>query len=138
MHVMSAKRGEKPKELEVFGRQKRATMDREITDHALDFIQRKANKDKPFFVFIPYTQTHTPHDPHPDARGKTGNGNFADILAQTDSYIGDLSIHRCTLLTAKDFVFFGFLTTPGGHDMHEFDTRIFLKRGTVRPERPVR
>ena len=61
MHVMSAKRGEKPKELEVYGRQKRATMDREITDHALDFIQRKANKDKPFFVFIPYTQTHTRH-----------------------------------------------------------------------------
>ena len=31
-HVMSAKRGEKPKELEVYGRAKRTTIDREITD----------------------------------------------------------------------------------------------------------
>ena len=71
MHVMSAKRGEKPKELEVFGRQKRATMDREITDHALDFMQRKAKEDQPFSLFIPYTQTHTPHDPRPDAKSKS-------------------------------------------------------------------
>ena len=90
MHVMSAKRGEKPKELEVYDRQKRATIDREITDHAINFIERKAIKEEPFFVYIPYTQTHTPHDPHPNARGKTGNGDFADILAQTDKYIGDL------------------------------------------------
>ena len=76
MHVMSSKRGEKPKELEVYGRQKRATIDREITDHALDFIQRKAKEDKPFFVFIPYTQTHTPHDPHPDFKGKDTQRRF--------------------------------------------------------------
>ena len=92
MHVMSSRRGESArKELEVFGREKRATIDREITDHALDFIQRKAKEDKPFFVFIPYTQTHTPHDPHPDAKGKTGNGDFADILAQTDTVISVIS-----------------------------------------------
>ena len=50
----------------------------------------KLTKTNHSFVFIPYTQTHTPHDPHPDARGKTGNGDFADILAQTDTYIGEL------------------------------------------------
>jgi len=114
MHVMSSKRGEKPKELEVYGREKRATIDREITDHALDFIRRKANKDKPFFVFIPYTQTHTPHDPHPDARGKTGNGNFADILAQTDSYIGDL-LNAIEELDIKDDTIVIFTSDNGGY-----------------------
>jgi len=89
-------------------------MDREITDHALDFIQRKANKDKPFFVFIPYTQTHTPHDPHPDARGKTGNGDFADILAQTDTYIGEL-LNTIEELGIKDDTIFIFTSDNGGY-----------------------
>ena len=28
--------------------------------------------------------------PHPDYKGKTGNGSFADVLAQTDAYVGEL------------------------------------------------
>jgi arylsulfatase len=114
MHVMSAKRGEPPKEIEVYGRQKRAIIDREITDHAIDFMQRKANKEKPFFVYIPYTQTHTPHDPHPDARGKTGNGDFADILAQTDQYIGDL-LDTIQNLGIKDDTIVIFTSDNGGY-----------------------
>ena len=89
-HVMSAKRGETPKELEVYGREKRKTIDREITDQAIDFIKRKAEGDQPFFTYLAYTQTHEPVDPHPDYYGKTGNGSFADVLAQTDDYVGDL------------------------------------------------
>jgi len=89
-HVMSAERGQKPKELDVYGRAKRTTIDREITDHAIDFIKRKAEAKQPFFAFLPYTQTHEPVDPHPDFKGKTGNGSFADVLAQTDAYMGEL------------------------------------------------
>ena len=114
MHVMSAKRGESPKELEVYGREKRATIDREITDHAIDFMQRKASTEKPFFAYIPYTQTHTPHDPHPEARGKTGNGDFADILAQTDQYIGDL-LDTIESLGIKDDTIVIFTSDNGGY-----------------------
>ena len=89
-HVMSAKRGEKPKELDVYGREKRKTIDREITDQAIDFIKRKAEGEQPFFAYLPYTQTHEPVDPHPDYYGKTGHGSFADVLAQTDDYVGEL------------------------------------------------
>lgn len=88
--IMTAKRGETPKEGAVFDRAKRATLDRDITDHALDFIARKAKAGQPFFAYLPYTQTHEPVDAHPDWRGKTGNGAFADVLAQTDSYVGEL------------------------------------------------
>ena len=89
-HVMSSKRGETPVELDVFDRAKRKTMDREITDQAIDFMRRKADGDQPFFTFLAYTQTHEPVDPHPDYYGKTGNGSFADVLAQTDDYVGEL------------------------------------------------
>ncbi len=88
--VMSSRRAEKPRELEVYDRAKRRVIDREITDKTIDFIQRKAKAGKPFFSFVSYTQTHEPVDPHPDYRGHTGHGDFADVLAQTDDYVGDL------------------------------------------------
>ena len=89
-HVMSAKRGEKPVEGAVYNRAKRATIDREITDQAIDFMTRMSGAGKPFFAYLPYTQTHEPVDPHPDFYGSTGNGSFADVLAQTDVYVGEL------------------------------------------------
>ncbi|MEH6582564.1 MAG: arylsulfatase [Halioglobus sp.] len=89
-HVMTARRGQKPQEQAVYDRAKRATIDREITDHAIDFIKRSAKTRQPFFAYLPYTQTHEPVDAHPDFKGKTGNGSFADVLAQTDAYVGEL------------------------------------------------
>jgi arylsulfatase len=65
-HIMTGKKGQKPQEHEVYDLAKRATIDREITDHAIDFIKRKAKAKKPFFAYLPYTQTHDPADPHPD------------------------------------------------------------------------
>ena len=88
--VMSAKRDEEPEYLEVYNRKKRALIDREITTKALDFIDRNAKFGKPFFAYLPYTQTHEPVDAHPDFKGSTGNGSFADVLAQTDSYVGEI------------------------------------------------
>ena len=113
-HVMSAKRGEKPRELEVYGREKRRTIDREITDQAIDFIKRKAGGGKPFFAYLPYTQTHEPVDPHPDYYGKTGNGSFADVLAQTDAYVGELldTIDKLGLEENTIFIF----TSDNGRD----------------------
>jgi arylsulfatase len=89
-HIMEAKRGEKPKELAIYDSAKRRTIDGDITDRSVDFIKRKAKGDKPFFLYIPYTQTHMPVNAHPDFEGKTGNGKYADILAQIDSYVGKL------------------------------------------------
>lgn len=88
--VMTAKRNQKPEKHELYGRTKRTTIDREITDYAVDFIKRQAKAEQPFFAYLPYTQTHEPVDAHPDFKGTTGNGSFADVLAQTDSYVGEL------------------------------------------------
>jgi len=89
-YVMEAERDQAPRQIEVYDLAKRRTIDREITDHALDFLTRSANQDQPFFMFVPYTQTHMPVDPHPDWEGTTGNGHWGDILAQTDAYVGEL------------------------------------------------
>jgi arylsulfatase len=89
-YVMEAERDQTPRELEVYNSAKRLTIDRDITDRAMDFMRRSSGGDQPFFLFIPYTQTHLPVEPHPDLKGSTGNGHWADVLAQTDSYVGDL------------------------------------------------
>ncbi len=106
-HVMSATRGQKPEELDVYDRAKRTTIDREITDQAIDFIKRKAGAEQPFFAYLPYTQTHEPVDPHPDYNGTTGNGSFADVLAQTDAYVGELldTIDKLGLRENTIFIF---------------------------------
>jgi arylsulfatase A-like enzyme len=110
--IMTSKRNEKPNKNEVYGRAKRATIDREITDHALDFIARKAKTKQPFFAYIPYTQTHEPVDAHPDFKGKTGNGSFADVLAQTDAYVGEL-LAAIDDLGLKDNTIFIFTSDNG-------------------------
>jgi len=111
-HIMEAKRGETPKELEVYDSAKRLTIDREITDRSIDFMKRKAKDDKPFFLFIPYTQTHLPVEPHPDNKGKTGNGHWADVLAQTDAYVGEL-LDTVDDLGIKDNTIFIFTADNG-------------------------
>jgi arylsulfatase len=113
-YVLSSERGEKPKELTVYNRAKRETIDREITDKAIDFIERKAKEKKPFFAYIPYTQTHDPTDPHPDFKGSTGYGNFADVLAQTDAYVGDLLATIDKLGLKKNTIF--IFTSDNGPD----------------------
>ena len=89
-HVMESTRGKRPKQLAVYDSARRATIDREFTDRALDYIERMAKRDKPFFLYIPYTQTHMPVTRHPEYAGKTGNGNYADVLTQLNDYVGDL------------------------------------------------
>jgi len=111
-HIMTAKRGEKPKKHEVYDRKKRQTIDREITDHAIDFITRQARKKQSFFAYLPYTQTHEPVDAHPDFKGKTGNGSFADVLAQTDAYVGEL-LETVDNLGIKDNTIFIFTSDNG-------------------------
>jgi arylsulfatase len=111
-YVMEAVSGEEPKELEVYNSAKRLTIDREITDRSIDFMRRKAEETEPFFLFVPYTQTHLPVEPHPDNKGDTGNGHWADVLAQTDSYVGEL-LDTVDELGIKDNTVFIFTADNG-------------------------
>lgn len=111
-YVMQSKRGQVPEEVTVYDSAKRLTIDAEITDHAVEFIKRRSKKNQPFFVFIPYTQTHMPVSPHPDYKGKTRNGNWADVLKQTDDYIGRL-LQTVESAGVKDNTIFIFTSDNG-------------------------
>tara|TARA_B110000211_G_C14093461_1_gene561062 strand:+ start:16611 stop:18176 length:1566 start_codon:yes stop_codon:yes gene_type:complete len=89
-YVMSSTKGETPNKIRPFRLDYRPFIDKDITDKAIDFIKRKANNKQPFFTFIPYTSTHFPAIPHPDFKGKSGNGQWADMLMQLDYHTGQI------------------------------------------------
>ena len=66
----------------------RARIDSDLTDKAIDYMRRRAATDQPFFLYLAYTATHYPTLPHPKFDGVTGNGPWADLLHQTDQYVG--------------------------------------------------
>ncbi len=88
--VLEALKGEAPKKVRPWNLDYRPLIDADLTEKAIDFMTRKAKDEKPFFLYLPYTATHYPTRPHPDFIGKTGNGNWADLLLQIDTYTGKL------------------------------------------------
>ena len=89
-YVMDSTKGSVPEKVRPYRLDYRPLIDRDLTDRAIDFIERQAEDDKPFFVYLPYTATHFPTMPHPDFEGKSGNGPWGDLLMQIDSYAGEL------------------------------------------------
>jgi arylsulfatase len=89
-YIMEGRKGKQPEKLKVYNTEERILIDNELTNRSIDFMKRQVADKKPFFLFIPYTQTHMPVYPHPEFKGSTGNGDFADVLAQIDAYVGQL------------------------------------------------
>lgn len=89
-HVMEGRKGKTPKKVRPYRLDYRPLIDGDLTEKAIDFMKRQSKSGKPFFVFLPYTATHYPTRPHPDFVGKTGNGVWADLLLQIDTYNGRL------------------------------------------------
>lgn len=86
--VQRATKGQEPTEVGPYDLEVRRTIDHELTERSIDFMKRSVDAQQPFFVFVPFTQVHLPSLPHPDFKGQTGNGPFADSMVQTDAYAG--------------------------------------------------
>lgn len=88
--LMEGRKGEKSRELKVYDLQERRLIDAEVTRRSVDFMQRQAQAKKPFFTFAALTQPHLPTLPNPAFAGKTGNGDWADMLAEMDHNVGQM------------------------------------------------
>lgn len=60
----------------------------QFTAEAIKFI--KADRDKPFFLYMPYTAPHFPAQAHPDWKGKSNNDAYGDVVEELDHRIGQL------------------------------------------------
>ncbi len=88
--TMEGRKGEKSRELKVYDVEQRRLIDAEITRRAVAFIEREAKSGKPFFAYVALTQPHLPTQPNPAFVGKTGNGDWADMLAEMDAHVGQM------------------------------------------------
>ena len=88
--IYDARRGEAPRKVAELNLAERRKMDKEITTRAAAFIERHARARKPFFAYLSYSLLHLPTLPHPEFAGRTGNGDWADCLAEMDFRTGQI------------------------------------------------
>lgn len=88
--IMEGRKGEKSRELKPYDLEQRRLMDAELTRRSIGFMERQTQAKKPFFAFATLTQPHYPTLPNPKFAGKTGHGDWADMLAEMDSNVGQM------------------------------------------------
>ena len=110
--VLQGKKGEKTTRVRDYDLEYRALIDGDLTSKSIDFMKRSVGGKKPFFLYLPYTATHFPTIPHPEFKGKTGNGPWADVLHQIDQYVGRL-LDAVDELGVRDDTIFIFTADNG-------------------------
>jgi len=88
--IMEGKKGEKSVAVKDYDVVQRRLIDAEITKRSVAYMERQARAGKPFFAYVALTQPHLPSEPNPAFKGKTGNGDWADMLAEMDSNVGEM------------------------------------------------
>jgi hypothetical protein len=66
------------------------TIDDEVTDRTLGFIEAAHKEGKPFFVWRNSTHMHFRTHLRKSAEGKSGQGFYNDAMVEHDEYIGKL------------------------------------------------
>ena len=89
-YIVEATRGETPTRVKTYDLEARRYIDSEITERTIAFMQKSVQSNQPFFAFVPFTHPHLPTLAHPDFDGKTGNGAYADVLAEIDHRTGQI------------------------------------------------
>ncbi len=88
--IRQSVKGEKSQVVKVYDVEARRQIDEDLTTKSIDFMKRNVKDKKPFFAFIPLTQPHMPVLPNRDFEGSTGNGNYADVIAEIDYRSGQI------------------------------------------------
>ena len=61
---------------------------RRYTERAVRFIE--ANRERPFFLYVPHTMPHVPLFASKRFEGSTGRGLYADVVAEIDWSVGEI------------------------------------------------
>ncbi len=88
--ILEGRKGEASREVRVYDLEQRRLLDAEVTRRSVDFMARQAKAGKPFFAFASLTQPHYPVLANRKFLGKTGNGEWADMLAEMDDNVGQM------------------------------------------------
>ncbi|HPA17566.1 MAG TPA: sulfatase [Verrucomicrobiae bacterium] len=70
------------KVIELLTEEAQGRIEERYTEEAIDFI--RANRGRPFFLYLPHTAVHTPIHPGAAFAGKSANGRFGDWVEEVD------------------------------------------------------
>lgn len=85
-------------------RKRMETIDEEVTRHALRFIDEAHKAEEPFFVWYNTTAMHFRTHPAEKHRGKSGQGDYNDVMVAHDEYIGQMLKKLDDLGIAEDTI----------------------------------
>jgi len=88
--IVEGKKGQMSKDLEPIDAARLETIDRDITQHAIEFINTQAKGEKPFLLYVGFAKAHYKNFPLPEFKGKSQSGDFGDALMELDAHTGDV------------------------------------------------
>jgi len=94
---------------------KQPTLTKRYTEEAVKFIT--ANKDKPFFVYLPHAMVHLPLHASENFKGKSGNGIYGDAVEELDWSTGQI-IKTLKALDLDDNTLIIFTSDNGSTGRH--------------------
>jgi arylsulfatase A-like enzyme len=71
-----------------YNEETRSTIDGEIADRAVKYINTHAYSPKPFFLYVPWTRVHSPNFMSEEFEGKSRIGNYGDAVMELDYHTG--------------------------------------------------
>jgi arylsulfatase A-like enzyme len=70
------------------------TIDDDIAQRSVAYIQAQGKAGKPFFVWVNFTHMHLYTHVRPDAKGKSGISEYADAMLTHDENVGQVLVTR--------------------------------------------
>ncbi|KAJ5093564.1 alkaline-phosphatase-like protein [Penicillium angulare] len=104
-YVMKGKAGDASENMCVYDLETRRLIDEMLVDRSKEWLTRKVEEKKPFFLYHPLVHLHFPTLPHNKFKGTTGQGDFADSMAEMDYRVGQIIDHIDDLGIRENTVF---------------------------------
>jgi arylsulfatase len=95
-------------------RERMQTIDDEVTHHALRFIDDCHGRSEPFFLWYNTTAMHFRTHCAPKNRGKSGQGEYNDVMVAHDEHIGQM-LEKLDALGIADDTIVMYSTDNGPH-----------------------
>lgn len=86
--IIRAKVGGKLENVKPYNFDTRRTIDVELADMSVDYINKHAESDNPFFLFVAWTRPHYPNFTSPEFEGASRIGLYGDSLMELDHNTG--------------------------------------------------
>ncbi|MBX3366905.1 MAG: arylsulfatase [Phycisphaeraceae bacterium] len=109
-------------------RKRMETIDDEVTEKALDFLERASKADKPVFLWYNSTRMHIWTHLKEESVGKTGLGIYPDGMVEHDAHVGQV-LAKLTELGMDDNTIVMYATDNGAEAMSWPDGGTTMFRG---------